>query len=1048
MRGNRITELRQQMQQEREMELSRLGRTSEPPSDGDGGHRPRVQRDSDHYSNVREQRLAEERQYREQAYDDPRIGVYQRGIQPGRRWDENEPPSRHRVRFDESGSDRSSGPHPPRSWDDEEKELMSWARGRGRQAGQGRGRALTPPGYESPQKQAMPANSRLRSISAPVVAEGITSIGARDDSKKRDRQRQYAEELRAQIREKEEMKRKEKLDSQEHSPRERPDKKPPSVITEVPPRLQVERLQPPFVDEKTETDGPRRAKMSPRHDKHERYSPYYYLPPPAPPPHYANYHQYCPDYPPQWPPAPYHWPRPPYPPPSHYPMDPYYPHPPPPHMGNPYLPPEFGDWKRDRVEHDGGKSTRFVTERPQSKLGDEAGGPEWPLPLSEISGNSRGGKRLNKASYRAELEKQMQEKRDRDARKRMERENYDIKKAAEVYDPFGKEGCGAPVRDKHGKVVADLKQMRKKNEDKLLRAGSESPSGSPLPADSSSGRLQHQETSPSVSTSRDWKAIEEAQRKSAIEEYRESLKRQVEEKEEVKRREKEQLKLEEQRELERLEAERKKLQEDYKLEVEKQRRKEMELKAKNEALQRQLEERRRLEALRKQGEELMEAELAAEAKNQALTERLEQQPPHQQWRARSPPVPTVRHKMTHELFSELPPTPMGQPQTYLSTSPPVPTLRNRLQQHHQPPLDTEVPPHEHTDAPPPRGSPPVPALRNKIGLEATSIATDGESDGPPLRVSNSPPVPAVRNKMARGVTLADPPTLADQPRPVARDQPPLPETKVQKDSADVIKGLSDLRKHLQGEQSRVAKQSGATIFSNAMLPKPRLAGPWVRRGDAAPSSAALKEFIALKSSRDEFSEKFPNVPQSKAALDAEQVALLRHQEENLTRLRGKTRDTTEATLDVPIRHRNSDNLVDSASVRLPGSSQWEGPRHVPSEGLTSGGPKQPRRQWQQPPSAAHHRPGSPGAFSQFSVLTVDMDSIARKNAERERRLEAILNASNRPGNSSNPQAVLHSFLRRTDRGDALTKGCSQQSERSLDCETSFHPSTPGLNGVV
>ena len=103
---------------------------------------------------------------------------------------------------------------------------------------------------------------------------------------------------------------------------------------------------------------------------------------------------------------------------------------------------------------------------------------------------------------------------------------------------------------------------------------------------------------------------------------------------------------------------------------------------------------------------------------------------------------------------------------------------------------------------------------------------------------------------------------------------------------------------------------------------------------------------------------------------------------------------------------------------------------------------------------------SPGGQSQFSVTTFDVDSMAMRNDERARRLDAILNAGTSGSSGStnhlpqrrgrggvqgqqrfkthqeDPQTILHDFLRRTDHGGGRGGG-SRQSERSLDCETDY-----------
>lgn len=93
---------------------------------------------------------------------------------------------------------------------------------------------------------------------------------------------------------------------------------------------------------------------------------------------------------------------------------------------------------------------------------------------------------------------------------------------------------------------------------------------------------------------------------------------------------------------------------------------------------------------------------------------------------------------------------------------------------------------------------------------------------------------------------------------------------------------------------------------------------------------------------------------------------------------------------------------------------------------------------------------SPGKVSQKSVATLDIEVLAERNQERAHRLEAILNAGTIPTYIEEPQDILHNFLEHVSQKQLQQSlsGISvqpnalvlpQNSDTSLDCETTFHP---------
>uniref|UniRef100_A0A8C3J923 Centrosome and spindle pole associated protein 1 n=1 Tax=Calidris pygmaea TaxID=425635 RepID=A0A8C3J923_9CHAR len=70
-------------------------------------------------------------------------------------------------------------------------------------------------------------------------------------------------------------------------------------------------------------------------------------------------------------------------------------------------------------------------------------------------------------SYQQELQQQIREREERRRREKEEKERYEAKLEAEMrnYNPWGKGGGGAPLRDAKGNLITDLNLMHKQNED-------------------------------------------------------------------------------------------------------------------------------------------------------------------------------------------------------------------------------------------------------------------------------------------------------------------------------------------------------------------------------------------------------------------------------------------------------------------------------------------------------------------------------------------------------------------------------------------------------
>ena len=345
------------------------------------------------------------------------------------------------------GDMRSYGERRGGSWADEERDLDTWMRQQGKQRGSVRQQSAM---YRSNREESV---SDSRSISAPIF--GLAGLGERDDrDHRRKKQLQYAAELKEQIREKEEAQRRER-DGMDRSnrPRHR-DNLPDYVRRRGTDRDRGEMLEDPM----------------PRHSYYQRNETYHHLDdrdmrpshglrardreyPPDPPQfrrpperdYYPSYDPYY--YPPQYPPY-HHYPPPPphahryYPPPT----DRYH------YADNPYLPPRRREWSKD----DGRGQSPPRTHRREGRMLDryeESDDRHYKRSSHSPQGSS--GK-SDKTSYQQELQRQVIEKRERDEREKREKERYfsKLEEEAKNYNPWGKPGAGAPLRDEKGNIVA------------------------------------------------------------------------------------------------------------------------------------------------------------------------------------------------------------------------------------------------------------------------------------------------------------------------------------------------------------------------------------------------------------------------------------------------------------------------------------------------------------------------------------------------------------------------------------------------------------------
>ena len=951
-----------------------------------------------------------------------------------------------------------SGVHlPATNWDDDDERYLQWAKNRGRySAGAHKNQSSISLHLETSPTAETEEGGRTRSApSKHDGSGGVLNLGpVQTEEERKAKQRTYAEELRQQMKQKDEERARERVHQRRATSEvviKSPKKGDPSLVAKQTEKVELSLGRPssqpkfnlspsyPQDDNRYSAETPQYAEgHSTRHWHPRRGS--FYPPPPHPsamPPMPYYPYPYPPPVP-QYPPHGYYYPpAPPLPPPLHY----------------PYSRPYEGHTSREnhtrraQFDEDGAR----LPSREHQK-GDMSGRDSLGVGnLSSLEDSPQTGLQLkpspkgnaDKDAYRSELEKQIKEKKERDHKEAMKRVELEKKNGAEIaeYSPWGRGGCGAPIRRPDGRIVTDLRKMHQENDANInnkspgaqlaemgqglpssdreqlsrmdaSRGGQHTPysSRSPYPAEPTQPDLNPQEI------------------------YRMELQRQIEEKEEVKRREAEKQRMEEEKEAKRLEAERKKLQEDYERELAKQKQKKEEVKAKNEAMRQAVEEKKKVaEQTAKELEQREKEELAH-------TVREEREELHRRWtRAPSPPVPTVRNQLKQQGYLYRPPS------------------RDRASAAQQ------ASPHkqQQTDK---RASPPVPALRHKAVVRTPSVADVPQysvehtvtTEAQLQQVHQEPPPSGSRTPPESGDTLqVNKPT---QPSNNFDSQP----AQAQGDTSSevILEKLMEMRNLLTKEQPpRVVgaprKKSGRGPFDPVRVDLKKLNSgsasslvqqemPHQTSSQAAGYPNLIAEFNRLKyigeadlRGRGELLSLFPEPPRSGSALEIQQAQLLRHQQDSLARLQQamKHHDTT-AQLNKENRPRAPERMLPAMTFHVgsdtdmrPQSSKRSRRRRCNiSANFRSGGG-----------SSEAYRPASQSSCGSF-----DVDSVAKRNQHRLRKLESVLRTSKETADRS-PDEVVEEFLEKRapyvpqlNRHEVL----SRMSERSLQAFTTHHPVYP------
>ncbi|XP_033495349.1 centrosome and spindle pole-associated protein 1 [Epinephelus lanceolatus] len=307
----------------------------------------------------------------------------------------------------------------------------------------------------------------------------------------------------------------------------------------------------------------------------------------------------------------------------------------------------------------------------------------YPLDVGELPADKSKQRRESVLNYQEALRQQIKEREERKRREKEEKERYDAKIEAEMmaYNPWGRSGGGAPIKDQKGNLVSDLNQMHRTNEETYRNPMSRNSGETQsflmrmvdTPRDKARAPLSHR-----VSGFNEKPTPQQLQMQ---DKYKEDLKQQIEENKQKQAQEAERMRIEEEKEEKRLAEQRARIQREYEEEQSKQ--KKIEHRLENRDWIHEPKTQHQEEEKRVRREEEIEKKVPESARDREKKKALlsyEREP--------SPPVPTLQRRQTN-LVASRPSTVVSQlsARTERSVSAPqsrpVPATKPQLQDGHQ-----------------------------------------------------------------------------------------------------------------------------------------------------------------------------------------------------------------------------------------------------------------------------------------------------------------------------------------------------------------------------
>uniref|UniRef100_UPI0037E9B43B centrosome and spindle pole associated protein 1 n=1 Tax=Semicossyphus pulcher TaxID=241346 RepID=UPI0037E9B43B len=279
-----------------------------------------------------------------------------------------------------------------------------------------------------------------------------------------------------------------------------------------------------------------------------------------------------------------------------------------------------------------------------------------PLIIGEAPPDKSKQRRESTQSYQEALRQQIKDREERKRREKEEKERYDAKIEAELmaYNPWGRSGGGAPIKDQNGNLVSNLTQMHRINEESYRNH---------VPRDS--GHTQSYLVRNGHTPRGEARAPLSHQLSGFTEEgYKGELKKQIEEKKRKQEEERERMRLEEEKEEKRLEDQRACIQREYEEEQRKQKKQRQE---NQNWIHEHKTQTQREKRTRREEEMRMKEPDSARGREEKMTLFYEREP--------SPPIPTLRKKQTN-LVTSRPPSVVSQLSSRTERSVSAPSYRN------------------------------------------------------------------------------------------------------------------------------------------------------------------------------------------------------------------------------------------------------------------------------------------------------------------------------------------------------------------------------------
>ncbi|KAM4533412.1 centrosome and spindle pole-associated protein 1 [Odontesthes bonariensis] len=241
-----------------------------------------------------------------------------------------------------------------------------------------------------------------------------------------------------------------------------------------------------------------------------------------------------------------------------------------------------------------------------------------PLAMEGLHADKSKQRRESLLSYQEALRHQIEERKEREKREKEERERLDAKLEAEMmaYNPWGRSGGGAPIKDQNGNLVSDLIQMHRSNLF-TVRAKAVAPLSHRLSAgysDQSPPRQLHKQ-----------------------DRYKEDLKQQIEENKRKQAEERERVRIAEKKEEQRLATDRARIQQEYEEEQRKQKKPESKQKNPIQISKPKTPREEKLKSTKRQKEMLPQIDRTREKEISQLIYQ----------RSASPPIPTLQKKQAN-----------------------------------------------------------------------------------------------------------------------------------------------------------------------------------------------------------------------------------------------------------------------------------------------------------------------------------------------------------------------------------------------------------------